>query len=242
MKKDFKQLRCHLFPGKGPQSSNHINSFNAFFSVWRCVWQREFDKLGFDSSNMLHDFVRQDAVLCLTNDNEAAAGILCSVFNINATVCLEHTYLRSNYPPPFLEALRHRGVTQVLTWEYLTVNPAWRTRSIGVSLGQLVLSLASRLLRHSNADCAIAPARRDRKVHRMVFQVGGEAIVSNITNHNVPCDLVSVFKPNAHDFQHRSVSALTRELWSTRIDESNISSASSDAVVRSSTPAFESAA
>lgn len=185
--------------------------------MWSQVWKNEFGKLNFSTKDLLDDFIRQDIVVALANETCVAGALLYSFLNIDSIACRQHRYMSNNYPDHFFQILKARGVKTIMSWEYLTVSPQWRKANIGgVSLGRILLALSSKLLKESHADCSISPARNDVKTSQMVYEVGGEPILQNISNHNVNCDLVACFKNNVQDHPDLIVRKYANHYWQNR--------------------------
>ena len=195
--KRLNSLQCYIFPIRDGSLIKNWNVYNNSYRLWKSVWKEEFERINFNSQFLIDDLLRQDNMIVLANEKETASVVLASRLSLKSEACLEHRYIKSNYPKRFLDKIKDRGADEIMTWEYLTVSHHWRKSLVGISLARVMMSLAAKFLASNEiAKCAIAPARNDYGVSDMVYAIGGEPILKNVTNHNVSCDLTACFKEN----------------------------------------------
>lgn len=222
MKEAVPAYEYYLLPSANPPA--HLESkHNLIHKFWKGCWLEVLRQLKADSSRLSDDFLRQDFVAAICSESEVVAVHLYSIFSLNANASLEHRYIRDNYPPEFFAILKSKRVRTVMSMEYLTVNPAWRKSSGSTHMGAVIGSLGLEVMQHFGVDAVIAPARRDHKVHLMAYSQGGECIVENVLNHNVPCDLIAIRRTRVKE-PAPEIALLRDQLWLSRvhIDSSGI--------------------
>lgn len=67
------------------------------------------------------------------------------------------------------------------------------------------------------ADGAIAPARRDHKVHELAPMYGGQSLIERVLNHNVECDLLLCRKSTMKPHDDPEMQVAVERLWEGRI-------------------------
>jgi len=103
-----------------------------------------------------------------------------------------------------------------MSMEYMTVHPEWRKAQTNVHIGAVLGGLAFEVAKFLNVDAAIAPARRDHKVHEIAYSFGATPIMENVVNHNVSCDLIAGFPPMLHAHKDAGLQKLITDLWKKR--------------------------
>ncbi len=215
MEFDPSELQYYLLPSGNPPL-HLIAKHNQIHRFWKDAWLEILRTLNSDPGQLDDDFLRQDFIGAICSANEVISTHLYSFFSLKSDAAQQHRYLRSNYPSEFFTALTKLGVQTVMSMEYLLVNPKWRKKHGLIPLGEVTATLAFEVMRLYGIDCAIAPARRDHKVHEMAYKLGGECILANVTNHNVPCDLIAIRAAKAI-CPDSNVATLRDSLWKNRI-------------------------
>ena len=209
---DTDKLRFLLLPSANPPAE-HRALHDTAYRLWHGVWTQTFSRLGLDSAGLAGEFVRQDLVACLVHEQTPIAVHLYSFFNVQAKASKEHPYLSGNYPEMYFTRLATLGVRTVMSMEYMTVHPEFRKGSSNLHVGAVLAGLALTTLKNFGADAAIAPARRDHKVHELAHAFGGESLISNVLNHNVPCDLLLCRNEQLKPHSDAALQGLIDRLW-----------------------------
>ncbi len=209
-------LQYFLFPSGNP-SIEFQEIHNKTFGLWMDVWSKVFKELNFDTSGLEDDFLRQDIIATICHKNEPIAIQLYSFLSIDSAAAMSQRYLKQ-FPPEFFEKLRSFDATRVMSLEYMTVHPEWRKGKVSFPLGQALIGLSCKVLSQFRYDASIAPARRDYKVHEVIYAWGGEPIVANVSNHNVACDLIAIRKDKYTEHKDKDLQAEVERLWKSRVD------------------------
>lgn len=215
-------LRYCLMPAANP-NERVLAEHNKAFALWQQVWGAVFSQLQCDTGHMVDDFVRQDLIACLLQGEEPIAVHLYSFFSIDSDAARAHHYLKANYPEIFFAKLKTMNVRNVMSMEYMTLRPDRRkSKTPGPPIATVLGGLALKVMRHFGLEGAIAPARRDFKVHEMAHQYGGESVIANVMNHNVACDLIIVRDATVIPHPDAAVQTMVDALWHKREDHSQL--------------------
>ncbi len=193
---------------------------NRVFSFWYSVWDDILKKLNCDSSVLVDDFVRQDFIASIFEEDRPVAVHLYSFFSLNSIAATQHRYMQM-YPPAFSQKLQDLGVSRVMSMEYMTIHPDWRKHNTGFHLGAVLASLAFKVMRQYGADAAIAPARRDHRVHELAYAYGGDCIMEKVMNHNVLCDLIACRAAKITHHPSPLICEWEEKLWASRTETFN---------------------
>lgn len=211
-KTDLESLRYFILPSANPPS-HLVEVHNAIYETWTEIWTNTFRALALDPAVLKDEFVRQDFVTSIMQGMQPVTVHLYSFFAIDCKAARNHSYLSGNYPEIYFQKVRELGVRNVMSMEYMTVHPDWRRARYPVLAGGLALQV----MKLFGAEAAIAPARRDHKVHELAPMFGGESLISRVMNHNVECDLLlcrrSTMKPHADP----AIQLAVETLWDTRV-------------------------
>ncbi|MGE3262408.1 MAG: hypothetical protein AB7K68_11565 [Bacteriovoracia bacterium] len=209
------QLRFCILPSANPPAEMKALHDNCF-RLWMDVWSETFRKLNFDTSRLVDDFIRQDLIACIADGDMPVAIHLYSFYAADSEAARAHSYLNGNYPELYFARLKKQKVRSLMSMEYLTVHPDWRKGKSNVHFAIVLVGLALKTLRAYGADAAIAPARRDHKVHDLAYAFGGEPVIENVLNHNVACDLLMCHRDRVIPHANPEVNELVNSLWQTR--------------------------
>lgn len=216
-------MQYYLFPSLDP-GTRWMKEHDQAFEFWSDTWRKILNGLNFSANNLEEEWGRQDRIACLFDNDKPVAAHLYSFFSLKSKAALSHPYFK-NYTPEFFKKLDAMGVESVMSMEYMTIHPEWRKHSSGFHLGAVLGGLALKVMEHHGLEAAIAPARRDHRVHDLAYIYGGECLVENVVNHNVPCDLVACRQTKVHDHPEALVRQHVQSLWRQRIvaiSEANI--------------------
>lgn len=217
----FENLSYTLLSAKNPHE-NDLNLHNQSYKFWKNLWYSVLSKLNIDALNINNDFLRQDIIAVIHDEYEIAAIHLYSHYSLRSFANSEGSYFLQNLQKTYVDKLIKLGANNVMTMEYMTVNVNWRKHQHenNIHVGAILGGLALKVLQSIGADAAIAPARRDLKVHELAYIYGGTCIAENITNHNIPCDLIACFAEKTNPHPDIRVNQIVSKLWSEKSDNS----------------------
>lgn len=192
------------------------------FNFWKTFWNDVFIQNGCPGDLNEDSFLRQNMICLLKSKDEIAAMHLYSFYNLESQACLNHSYIRGNFNEDYISKLRLSGIKYAMSLEYLTVNPNWRKRNVGVSLGDICAGLSGEVLKSVNYDSSIAPSRSDVGVTSMARDIGGEIVVAGIELHKTMCDLIAIRKSSVKNHPNADVNRWVRKFWNQRQDHTGL--------------------
>jgi len=219
--KPVHETLCYtLLPSANPPQE-YLQLHSNVYLFWKNLWRDVFQKLSFPTDYLNDDFLRQDVIAVLhTPDEKVVATHLYTFFSLGSPVTKEHKYFEQNFPNPYYERLQEMGAKEVMTMEYMAVDPAWRKKYQQVHIGSILVGLAQEVLKASSADAAIAPARRDYKVNEIAYSFGADCVAAEVNNHNVSCDLIANFRDKICPHSSADVNQAITYLWENKNDSS----------------------
>lgn len=188
------------------------------FEFWLGVWKPTLAGLGYSDSHLHEDFIRQDIISCICANDTVVGAFLYSFFSLEPKASKTFRYM-NNYPPLFFEKLDQMGIKKVMATQYLAVHPDWRGKSNPVvPLGLIIAGLSNLVRDEYGMDAGIGPTRRDHKVTELFYAHGGDCLIPNVENHNVPCDMIANIAGRTHEHPSPFIQKTVEHLWNNRID------------------------
>lgn len=212
---NLNHLQYHLLSPRDYIDNDNLLLVNKVFSFWKSFWQLVYMDAGSVEAFKIDDFFRQNYICCLINNDDVVGLHLSTFFNLDALASREHTYFKF-FSNEYVNLLKQRGVQNVMSIEFLTVNPHYRSLVSGTSFGRLLLLLGQKLFEESHADAIVAPARKDNNAHKMAYKIGFECIISDTMQRNFPCDLVACFKGKANVPDDLQLKNMLSQLWESK--------------------------
>lgn len=207
-----------LLPPKLRRAPELIELHNNCFSLWSDVWSKVYSDAGSLDSFKLDDFLRQDYIGCIHEGTKVLALWASTSFNIHCQSTLKHSYFKF-YDERYLGWLRSRGIENVMSIEFLTVDPALRGGVAGASLARVMVSLGGEVMKSAPPTQAlIATARTDVAAAHVAYEIGYECVIGGTLQRNFPCDLIVCRKENLRQNPDPKAAALVEHLWATRKD------------------------
>lgn len=212
------ELEYVIIPGRLHDRPDLEHIHSQAFLYWKAFWEDVFVQNGCPGHLNDDAFLRQNMICLLKNKNEIAGMHLYSFYNMNSPACQNHSYMKNSFNDYYLNSLSSAGVKYALSLEYLTVNPSWRKKHLGLSLGNVLLGLSNYVLKSINYDASIAPCRSDVGVTEMIRDIGGDVVVSGIEMHKTECDLIVIHEHKAKDHANEAVTKWVNNYWVQRTD------------------------
>ncbi|MCM0605939.1 MAG: hypothetical protein KA715_07590 [Xanthomonadaceae bacterium] len=183
------------------------------------ITKQAFQEVENQNFDHLHDdFVRQNVLGCICSEGEVVATFLHSFSSIYTDATRSFRYMDENFPEIFFQKIKNLGIKNVMTSHYLAIHPEWRKGTNQLQIAPIMVGLTLRVRDLFEADAFIGVWRRDRKVHELAYAQGGECIISNISSHNTPCDLILMNKTTPYTYPSKEVEQHVNYLWDNRIE------------------------
>lgn len=210
-------LQYIVFPGTPVPGALPNPSYKDVYHFWKQSWKQEMANAGGDPRYVnADDFIRQDSILVVLSQDQIAAMIMCTLYDLSLPSVRDVKYF-SSFQPEYFERLSEKG-SSVLTMEFLMVHPEWRGGRAGAPLGAVMIGLGIKEA-HSiyRAGAALGVGRVDNGVNRSLRGFGGTAL-GRVSKVNIECEIVGIYNGLAKPFPKPEVDTLVSQLWQTRID------------------------
>lgn len=212
------ELEYVIIPGRLYHQPELEGLHNQSFVYWKLFWRNVFTQNGCPEDLDEDSFVRQNMICMLKTKKEIVGMHLYSFYDLELAACLDHSYIKSSFTPDYIKKLQADGIKYVMSLEFLTVNPNWRKRQLGLSLGEILIGLSGQVLKSVNFDASIAPSRSDVGVTEMACNIGGEIVIPNIEIHKTVCDLIAINSKKIKNHPNDSINQWVHSLWGQRQD------------------------
>lgn len=221
---DLKDLRYVILPGRLPLGSRLVDLHNQAFVYWSSFWDEVLKDNGVEHPiNFREEFCRRDVVCLLMNGPEIAGMHLVEFLNLRQKAFREHEYFGQIKGDLFLHATERHRAQSAMIMTYLTIDPRWRKRRIGISLAAVMMSLATRLQAASGTDVNLGRAREDLGVSDILKDLGGTVLESGISMHNTPISNICIFTKDIRELSSSPERSCVSQYWHQRTDHSGLS-------------------
>ena len=211
------QLRLALFPGRAKGHGLDLEMHDQCFRFWRDFWEPIYREAGAAESFRPDEFFRQDIVGCVFKGGSPVAMWGNTFFELRSAACESHSYF-SMHSAEFLESLRRRKLTSLVTLEYFTVERGSRGRALGASFGRVIAALSGLILVNSEAGALVAVARADVGANKIAYEMGYERAEAGRRVRNFTVDTVLCPRQSVRPFPDESVNQMALALWEERTD------------------------
>ncbi len=209
------ELIYTILPGTYQTFDSGLALHNKIFDCWRSFWTEILKGLPVPSTLNPNDFTRQSYISALLTSAKNIVGFsLHTVFNLNSSADINHTYFRNNYDPNFSERLKRHNIKLAMTFEYLSLMPEYRNKTLGLSLVPLLAGLAYRLQRQLSVDASICSCRCDFKVDQFAKMFGGIELSESGLAYGIKTQ--NIITPTSRLKEPAEIQILLDSLWKNR--------------------------
>lgn len=211
----LQNLQYHLLPGRCPAGFRGTEFHNQVFHYWKNFWDGVLKDLDGTQANVA-DFDRQSLIAAITAPGGQIVAIhLYTFFNAHSEAFKTHPYVKNSFEDDYVDWIIKNKLEAPMTMEYLTINPAFRKKEVGVSMAYVLMGLGMKLMESLNASAAIGPCRQDVKVDKIAFDYGAIGLEPRIM-HNVPVVSVAIPAKNHPPCPFPEERALIDRMWETK--------------------------
>lgn len=191
---------------------------NKAYAYWKAFWRNVFKDNGLQGDVLRkEDFLREDFITILSHKGEIAGMHLYCQFDLELEATRDHVYFMHNYGSQFTGQLRENGIRNIMTIEYLTVDPAWRKSKVGASLGHVFCALGAQIASYLEVDAAVSACRMDVGANEMLAKCGGISY-GKTDLYNTPVEYMVIPRNLNHPHSDPLVAGLVDHYWSNRVD------------------------
>jgi hypothetical protein len=166
------------FPSRGEEAA----SLNDIRKFWHAHWDRAFAQTGAPESGWESHFEQQDIVVALKLNSEIISCHLYTFYDLHDARTLESDYF-SYFKKSSIDALKAGGVTKLMSMEYLGVSSAHSRNSEKLSLGKLMVTLATYVGSGAGADAVFGTPITTTSTPKMMANVGAVTLEENIEKY-----------------------------------------------------------
>lgn len=162
------KIQYHLFDLSLIQK-DHFSKIEKLYKLWHFTFKEIFDANG---GVLDPDAFWRGRVLAGLFHEDTPIGVhIYNPYFIMDSLVQTSSYFKT-LPPGSLELIKQRGVSSLMSMEYLCVHPDYRGAHDGVRVSELVIGLGFQVLLQSPYEMAIGFARADRKVDAVSTKTG----------------------------------------------------------------------
>jgi hypothetical protein len=210
-----------ILPGKLPVDSPLIEMHNQAYDYWCQFWGKVFEDNGVDPSLRYKDeFCRKELVCLLLHEGKIVGMHLCEFLNLNQSAFREHEYFSHHKGDTFLETLDRKRINHAMIMTYLTIDPEWRKKKVGVSLASVLMSLATKLQCAAGAEVNLGRAREDVGVDSILTDLGGVVLQDRLPMHNTPISIICIYSDKVKELSDSTARHFVEKFWTKRTDYS----------------------
>ncbi|NCN40973.1 hypothetical protein GW916_06950 [bacterium] len=140
---------------------------------------------------------------------------LSSIYNLDCAVNQQHHYA-SFYTSQFIEKLKERGSSTVMSSEYLSLCPEFRTRIEGLSAASILIEGTILNMVACGHHRMICTARADNSTSYLAQIAGYEIFQSDLEKRAFRCDLMHVDakqRSSVDSVKQQRVKELANSIW-----------------------------
>ncbi len=207
-----KEFELVLLPGKCLPGGRYSELYEDVYSKWKETWTQIFAEVGSPGAFSADAFFRCDLIPVILHGQKIVAFYLATVYPLQPSWVKDHSYF-SIFTKATSEKLVHRGVRNVMSYEFMTVLPEWRKSTLGFSLGAVLGELGLSIRDELNCDAAVGVARIQNKVDQIAHNIGGFTLEKEARRGNLVCEIVGFMKETDRTHPDRVAHNLTIDLW-----------------------------
>jgi hypothetical protein len=177
-----------------PKFINRVdpNDYDLAFDLWHEVWRETRQEINVALPTYSDNFTRQDEILVLRHGERPIATCCYRYVNLRQRCTLLDSYFDPDiWPEPVRAMIPELGNVCALG-SHIFVHHDFRGGKAGVSIRNVMCSLAIMRLQHTGLDLMLGMVRTDRGMDR-VFQDNGSVTLARTRWHNWPIDLIALF-------------------------------------------------
>ncbi|WP_413558619.1 hypothetical protein [Bdellovibrio sp. HCB209] len=202
------KIQYHLFNPR-ELTADTVQLSNDVYQLWKNVYTEVLGKVG-EPLNA-DDFHRCDVIVALTDDNKVFGFHLYSSFDLRSDALRDHHYMKA-FDEAIIQKFQSRGINTMMSMEYLTVAPEYRSRSSDVNWSELIIALGSKVMEAGPWDCLVGTARRDLNVRRKAAHSGANYFGS-VIKMNYECEILMTKRGEVEQFADPKKADLLEKMW-----------------------------
>ncbi len=181
-------LELHFLDPRGGESDPLLREA---YDCWGTVWREAFYEL--EGATVVHsdNFSRQDEIAGFFTGGQCIALVGYRFVDLREPMVHDDSYFQAWSKDALRRAAAHGH--RAFVSNILSVRPEWRNAS-GVDLKELCIGFSVKRFLQTNADCMLGTCRNNRGVSAVCYQLGFEALDTDVLLHGVTVDLLAFYR------------------------------------------------
>lgn len=183
------------------------------FGHWKQFWNNEYQSY---NSNLIvnpMDFYRQDIYTFITYEGEIIGTNSLTFFDLSFDLS-SYPYLNFMYLEETFERLSEFNINNIMTLQFLMVDPKFRYKITNINLAGIIVSLSLKHQSLYNIAGALTAARTEVRAVDVALKCGFEKISGEKLVHNVP--VVSMLCQKPEMYPNKKEKEIINQLWGNR--------------------------
>lgn len=211
------QLNYTILPNTDEAHSAYLNLFNEVYGFWKQYWGETIKQMGgpaLDQSQIL----RQDLISILTWQNKIVGTHFYSVFDWRLDLTKESDYF-SQVASELDNYCISKKVNRILTQEYLCVSPEFRKSISQVSVPEVIISLALKIMDYMDCEATVGTVRAGApSVDRICKQINATLMETNVFRYSQPHKFFIANNKEVQSLANPELNSLVIKLWEQKTD------------------------
>ncbi|WP_413585277.1 hypothetical protein [Bdellovibrio sp. HCB274] len=213
----MERFQYHLFNPRA-LTADTVQLSNDVYDLWKTVYKDVLGKVG-EPLNP-DDFHRCDVIVALTDNNKVFGFHMYSAFDLRSDALRDHHYMKA-FDDLIIRKFQQRGINTMMSMEYLTVSPEYRSRSSEVNWSEIIIALGSKVMEAGGWDCLVGTARRDLNVRRKSAKSGANYFGS-VIKMNYECEILMTKYGEVQPLSDPKHAELVEALWAAKANHTQI--------------------
>lgn len=195
-----------------PSQKEKIEQIRLF---WKTHWAKTFQETGAPDEGWQDHFDRQDMVVALTLESKVIGCHLYTFYDLNQAASRESDYF-AYFQKTSIDAFIENKVPRVMTMEYLGVSPSVSQNAEHLSIGKLLVALATYAANEAGADAVVGTPINTTKVAQMMDNVHSLTLEEKIEKYGYTLSLKYASVNPWRAGLDTKVAARADEIWRAR--------------------------
>ncbi|MEK2688887.1 hypothetical protein [Bdellovibrio sp. GT3] len=211
------RFQYHLFNPRA-LSADTVQLSNDVYDLWKKVYKDVLGSVG-EPLNP-DDFHRCDVIVAVTDNNKVFGFHMYSVFDLRSNALRDHHYMAA-FDDIIIQKFKSLGINTIMSMEYLTVSPDYRSRNSDVNWAEIIIALGSKVMEAGGWDGLVGTARKDLHVRRKA-EKSGTNYFGSVKKMNYECEIVMTQRGRVQRLPDSKHADLVDVLWDAKANHTDI--------------------
>ncbi len=207
-----------ILPANLPPHFGMSAVHNIAYLHYKNSWERILNRPGREALFNPDEFLRQDYVFQVMNNEEVVCQILGTHFHLDHALTQDFSYFQ-NFKSEAQETLRKENAKKLLSLEYSSVRREYSPKFVeGINFGEIITYLGVQYAKSIGVEAILGQPRRVTGTNERVINSGFRRVKANVTKCNVTVDLTLGFVNEIIEHPEDRTRNLINEFWTKRTD------------------------